>query len=258
MSAMNRTTLITSIEERGLHDPQRTGPLYRNLARILGELIEEGKLAPAVGLPPERDLAEELGLGRITVRNAYKELLAQGAVESRRGSGTFVAERPARISQHLWRLTSFSEDMLSRGKEPGARVVTNRIDKPSPDEAFRLGVGVDTSIVRLDRLRLADGVPMAFERAVVPRHYLDTDRVDEASLYGALARRGYKPVRALQRLTAVTLDPGTARLLGVHRGAPALLIERISHLDDDRIVEYTRSHYRADAYDFVAELKIGE
>jgi GntR family transcriptional regulator len=148
--------------------------------------------------------------------------------------------------------------MLSRGKEPGARVVTNRIDKPSPDEAFRLGVGVDTSIVRLDRLRLADGVPMAFERAVVPRHYLDTDRVDEASLYGALARRGYKPVRALQRLTAVTLDPGTARLLGVHRGAPALLIERISHLDDDRIVEYTRSHYRADAYDFVAELKIGE
>ncbi len=65
-------------------------------------------------------------------------------------------------------------------------------------------------------------------------------------------------MRALQRLTAVTLDPGTARLLGVHRGAPALLIERVSHLEDDRIVEYTRSHYRADAYDFVAELKIGE
>ncbi|ERL99739.1 GntR family transcriptional regulator [Brucella intermedia 229E] len=252
---MNRTTLITAIEERGLHDPQLTGgPLYRNLARILGELIEEGgELAPAVGLPPERDLAEQLGVGRITVRNAYKELLTQGVVEARRGSGTFVAERPARISQHLWRLTSFSEDMLSRGKEPGARVVTNKVDRPSPDEAFRLGgVGVDTTVVRLDRLRLADGVPMAFERAVVPRHFLDQDRVDETSLYGALARRGHKPVRALQRLTAVTLDPGIARLLGVHRGAPALLIERVSHLEDDRIVEYTRSHYRADAYDFVA------
>ncbi len=74
----------------------------------------------------------------------------------------------------------------------------------------------------------------------------------------ALTRRGHKPVRALQRLTAVTLDPGVARLLGVHRDAPALLIERVSHLEDDRIVEYTRSHYRADTYDFVAELKIGE
>ncbi len=255
---MNRTTLVISILERGLHDSERTGPLYRNLARILAELIEEGKLAPAVGLPPERDLAEDLGLGRITVRNAYKELLTQGVVESRRGSGTFVAERPSRISQSLWRLTSFSEDMLSRGKEPGARIINNRIDHPSPDEAFRLGIGVETPIMRLDRLRLADGVPMAFERAVVPRHYLDEDRVEEASLYGALTRRGYKPVRALQRLTAVTLDPGTTQLLGVHRNAPALLIERVSHLEDDRIVEYTRSHYRADAYDFVAELKIGE
>lgn len=255
---MNRTALITTIEERGLHDPQRAGPLYRGLARILNELIEEGRLAPATGLPPERDLAEQLGIGRITVRNAYKELLTQGAVEARRGSGTFVAERPVRMSQSLWRLTSFSQDMISRGKEPGARVITNRTDRPSPDEAFRLGVGVDTAVVRLDRLRLADGVPMAFERAVVPRHYLEADRVEEASLYAALTRRGYKPVRALQRLTAVTLDPGTAKLLGVHRGAPALLIERVAHLEDGRIVEYTRSHYRADAYDFVAELKIGE
>ncbi|WP_343312548.1 GntR family transcriptional regulator [Brucella sp. BE17] len=255
---MNRTALVASLEKRGLSDPQRTGPLYRNLARILAEMIEAGELAPAVGLPPERDLAEDLGLGRITVRNAYKELLAQGVVEARRGSGTFVAGRRARMSQSLWRLTSFSQDMRSRGKEPGARILTNRLDTPSPDEAFRLGIGVDTPIVRLERLRLADDVPMAFERAVVPRHYLETDTVAETSLYDALAGRGYKPVRALQRLTAVTLDLATARLLGVSRHAPALLIERVSHLNDDRIVEYTRSHYRADAYDFVAELKIGE
>ncbi len=122
MRSMNRTTLIASIAERGLHDPQRTGPLYRNLARILGELVEEEKLAPGAGLPPERDLAEQLGVGRITVRNAYKELLARGAVEARRGSGTFVAERPPRISQPLWHLTSFSQDTTSRGKEPAAPV----------------------------------------------------------------------------------------------------------------------------------------
>lgn len=255
---MNRTSLIEAIVARGLHDPLRDGPLYKHLGRILTALIEEGLLAPSIGLPPERELAESLRIGRVTVRSAYKELLAQGIAEARHGSGTFVAERRVRISQPLWRLTSFSEDMASRGKEPDARVLTRKIDKPSPDEAFRLGIGLDSAVVRLHRLRLADGVPMAIERAVVPSHFLGGDTVGGNSLYDALAKHGYKPVRALQRLTAVTLDPANARLLNVSTGAPALLIERVSHLEDDRIVEYTSSHYRGDAYDFVAELKVGE
>lgn len=255
---MNRTDLIAAIAKRGLHDPEVKGPLYRNLARILGELIAEGKLAPGTSLPPEREFAEQLDIGRITVRNAYRQLMEQGDLVSRRGSGTFVAERPARMSQSLWRLTSFSEDMRSRGKEPGAKVMINGPGRPSPEEAFRLGIGVDTPVVRLDRLRLADGIPMALERAVVPRHFLGADRVEGPSLYGTLAQCGFKPVRAMQRLSAVTLSPASARLLDVPHGSPALLIERISYLNDDRIVEYTRSHYRADAYDFVAELKIGD
>lgn len=255
---MDRTTLIDALVARGLHDPDNSGPLYRNLARLLGDLIEEGGLDANVSLPPEREFAEQLGLGRVTVRNAYRELLSQGLVESRHGSGTFVAPRRVRISQSLWRLNSFSQDMIQRGKEPGARVLVNKVDRPSPDESYRLGIGVDTDVIRLDRLRLADGVPMAFERAVVPQHYLGSDQVNETSLYQALTRRGHRPVRALQRLTAVSLDASLADLLGTHRGAPALLIERVSHLEDDRIVEYTRSHYRADAYDFVAELKIGD
>lgn len=255
---MNRTSLIEAINERGLHGAVRSGPLYKHLARILTALIEEGQLPASTSLPPERDLAEALHIGRVTVRSAYKELLAQGVAEARHGSGTFVASRPVRISQPLWRLTSFSEDMTSRGKSPDARVLTRKVDSPSPEEAFRLGIGLDVSVMRLSRLRLADGMPMALERAVVPCLYLGSDMVDETSLYDALARQGHKPVRALQRLTAVTVDPASAKLLQISTGAPALLIERISHREDDRIVEYTRSLYRGDAYDFVAELKIGD
>lgn len=129
---------------------------------------------------------------------------------------------------------------------------------PTPEETFLLGLGVDEPVLRLDRLRLADGLPLAIERAVVPTQFLAEDAVGESSLYDVLTANGYRPVHALQRLTAVTLDPSSAATLDVKPGAPALLIERISRLADQRVVEYTRSHYRGDAYDFVAELKIGD
>jgi hypothetical protein len=78
------------------------------------------------------------------------------------------------------------------------------------------------------------------------------------SLYRFLAERGHRPVRATQRLSAVSLDTASAGLLDVPRGAAALLMERTSYREDDRAVEYTRSLYRGDTYDFVAELRDGK
>lgn len=129
---------------------------------------------------------------------------------------------------------------------------------PTPEETFLLGLSVDEPVLRLDRLRLADGLPLAIERAVIPAKFLGEQAAGEGSLYDALNANGFRPVHALQRLTAVTLDLSSATTLDVQPGAPALLIERISRLADQRVVEYTKSHYRGDAYDFVAELKIGD
>ncbi|MEC6999382.1 UTRA domain-containing protein [Brucella abortus] len=100
-----------------------------------------------------------------------------------------------------------------------------------------LGIGVDASVVRLDRLRLADGVPMAFERAVVPRHYLDQDRVDETSLYEALARRGHKPVRLSSASPPLRSTPALPICWACTTARRPCSIERVSHLEDDRIVE---------------------
>jgi GntR family transcriptional regulator len=136
--------------------------------------------------------------------------------------------------------------------------LSRAVNTPSPEESFLLGLGGDEPVLRLDRLRLADGLPLAIERAVVPIKFLGRDAGGEGSLYDALTASGHRPVRALQRLTAVTLDPSSAAILNVKSGAPALLIERVSRLEDQRVVEYTRSHYRGDAYDFVAELRIGD
>ncbi len=115
-ASMDRTSLIAELNSRGLRDEALTGPLYKRLAQTLTGLIQEGLLKPGTALPGERDLAEALKLGRVTVRTAYRDLMASGALESRHGSGTFVSSRVERMEQSLWRLSSFSADMRSRGR----------------------------------------------------------------------------------------------------------------------------------------------
>lgn len=255
---MNDTNPLSQALLSAVTDPAQSGPLYRRIAQTIAALIHSSDLPAHAVLPPERDLAEALNIGRVTVRNAYKELISSGLVEQRQGSGTFVAERPGRITQPLWRLSSFSEDMRSRGKTPGAHVLQKVMASPSPEEAFGLGIGLDTRILRLNRLRLADGRPMALERAAIPAAYLEEAHLIGDSLYAALERRGFRPVHALQRLSAVLADAPSAERLEIEPGSPALQIIRISRLADGRAVEYTHSLYRGDAYDFVAELRIGD
>jgi len=233
------------------------GPTYRRLAAALARRVTEGAIAVGSALPTERSLAEKLGVARVTVRAAYRSLCEAGVLETRQGSGTFVRALPTRIEQPLWRLSSFSEEMARRGYRPGARVLGMAITLPNANEAAALGVAQKQSIVRLTRLRLADEMPLAIETAAVPSQLLEGAEPGPGSLYQLLAERGHRPTRATQRLSAVSLDAASAKLLEVSRGAASLLMERISYDGEGRPVEYTRSLYRGDAYDFVAELKDG-
>jgi GntR family transcriptional regulator len=107
-------------------------------------------------------------------------------------------------------------------------------------------------------VRYADGVPLAIERAVLPTVILPDPGAVETSLYTVLAARGLRPVRAVQRLSATNLAAADAELLAVSPGAAGLRIERISYLASGRVVEFTRSLYRGDAYDFAAELRLAD
>jgi GntR family transcriptional regulator len=124
----------------------------------------------------------------------------------------------------------------------------------TPEEAMALSLSPGARVVRLYRLRFAGEEPLALERTTVPQSILSDPTDVKSSLYEALDRVGCRPGRALQRLRAVTVDPEQSRLLSIPRGAAGLMIERRAFLDDGRAVEYTRSLYRGDAYDFVAEL----
>ncbi|MBP7241808.1 GntR family transcriptional regulator [Amaricoccus sp.] len=232
------------------------GPLYLQLGRRIGEAIASGALAPGDALPSERELAALTGLSRVTVRKAVAALVVSGQLVQRRGSGTFVASSVEKVEQSLSQLTSFSEDMARRGRKVRSVWLERGVFAASPEEMMALALAAGERVARLDRLRLADGAPLAIERATLAESDLPDPGKVGASLYAALRARGRRPVRAVQRISAANLGARDAELLGVAAGVAGLRIERISYLDGGRALEFTRSVYRGDAYDFVAELRL--
>ena len=227
------------------------GPLYRSLARDLTRRITSGELEPGAPLPAERKLAELHRVSRVTVRRAVEQLAREGLVEQRRGSGTYVAPR---LSQPLSALTSFSEDVAARGLTAQSRLVSRGTGTVSPEESIGLALPPGARVSRITRLRSAEGAPLALEAATVLREALPDPESVDASLYEAMARHGLRPARAVQRLSAVALDATLAAMLEAEPGAPGLRIVRVGYAADGRAVEYTRSTFRGDRWDFVAEL----
>lgn len=224
---------------------------YMDLRLAIRRLIESGGLRIGQPLPSERDIGERLGLSRVTVRKAIAGLVEDGLLVQRRGAGTFVA---GRIVKSFSRLTSFSDDLRARGMNPRSEFFERSAGEVTPAEAMALNLSPGAAVVRLHRLRFAGEEPLAIERSVIPRSLLPDPALVTHSLYEALDRLGCRPVRALQHLRAVAFGKDEARLLRVAPGSPGLRIERRAFLPDGRVIEFTTSLYRGDAYDFVAEL----
>jgi GntR family transcriptional regulator len=233
-----------------------SGPLYLRLQRRIVEAMQDGRLAPGNSLPAERDIAAMTGLSRVTVRKSVTGLVASGQLVQRRGSGTFVAMAVERLEQGLSLLTSFTEDMARRGKSVQSVWLSRAVHSPSPEEVMALGLGAGDQVARLERVRRSDGVPLAIERASLSTQVLPEPARVETSLYAFLETTGNRPVRAVQRISAANLGARDAELLGVAPGAAGLKIERIGYLPSGKVVEFTRSLYRGDAYDFAVELKL--
>jgi GntR family transcriptional regulator len=232
-------------------DEEHALPLYQQLQRRLRDAIENRILGPEDALPPERDLAEELTVSRITVRKAIDGLVEEGLLVRRQGSGTFVSNR---VEKNFSKLTSFSEDMRARGRKPRSVWLNRAPGTVTPEESLPLRSSPGTPVYRFNRIRYADEVPMALEYATVLAFCLPSIDAVESSLYEALERTGNRPVRALQRLRAVLFTAEQAKLLKAKEADAGLLVERLGFLKDGRAVEFSQSFYRGDIYDFVAEL----
>lgn len=235
-------------------DPNSSQPLYQQLQRALRDAIEKRVLGPEDALPSERQLAAELGVSRITVRKAIDGLVGEGLLVSRQGSGNFVSSR---IDKNFAKLTSFSEDMRARGRNPHSVWLSRSEGTVTPEEALKLALSPGTLVYRFNRLRYADEEPMAIELATMVASCLPPLAEVGESLYASLESLGNRPVRALQRLRALLLNAEQAKLLEATEGDAGLLVERLGYLRDGRAIELSQSFYRGDKYDFIAELNAG-
>ncbi|WIV98607.1 MULTISPECIES: GntR family transcriptional regulator [Roseateles] len=233
-------------------DPDAASPLYMQLAHKLAQAIREGVYHADEALPSERVLSESLDLSRVTARKAIDRLVEQGLIIRKRGSGNYIAPK---LEQPLSRLTSFSEELQQRGFKPSSRWLTRSFTPAAPDEQLSLGLSTGERVARLERLRLADTVVMAYEVSVLPEAVLPDPASVQASLYEHLAKLGGAPVRALQHIRAINADTKLASLLEVPVGQAVLFITRVGYLESGHAVELTHSYCRSDYYDFVAEMR---
>lgn len=160
----------------------------------------------------------------------------------------------ARLEKAVSQLTGFSDDMRARGREPGARWLARTVAAPTPAEALALGLSGPDRVVRLERVRTADGEPVAIERAAVPQSVLPSPDLVADSLYDALGALGARPVRGTQRMRALAASLAEARILGCEPATPLFVVERRCFSAAGLCVELTETRYLGSAYDFVTDL----
>ena len=229
---------------RSIDDGPR--PKHVQLSDVLAEVATRD-LGPGTAIPSERDLMATYDVSRATVRKAIDSLVAGGLLHRIHGKGTFVA-RP-RVESHL-HLASFSDDMRRRGLVPSTRMMRVDEERPPAEVAKALRLRPDGTAWRIDRVRLADGQPMAIEQGWYPRALLpDLDTEDlTASLYTLFASRyGLVIDAAEQTLWGEAAEGATARRLDAPVHTPLLVFRRVSSAAG-RPVEYVVSRYRGDRY----------
>lgn len=224
-------------------------PKYYRLKESLRDKIEAEGLEEGQLIPSERELCETYGVSRMTARQAVKELVSEGVLYREQGRGTFVAGK--KLQHETAHLTSFTQDMGERGMKVSSRVLEIEVEDASSSVSRSLNVEPGERIIRLQRVRYADGEPMAMETSHLlydmAKGILDAD-LERASLYKELGRLGVRIAKAEQSYEATLVNDSEAGYLRVPAGSAALLIKRVTFDPQDRPFEYVKSVYRGDRY----------
>ncbi|HEX6520828.1 MAG TPA: GntR family transcriptional regulator [Streptosporangiaceae bacterium] len=225
-------------------------PLYFQIAENLKQAITEGTLKPGDRLDNELDLTERLGVSRPTVRQAVQRLVEQGLVVRRRGLGTVVVA--PRILRSV-ALTSLYDDLSVSGRRPATKVLDVTEIKADNELAAILSLPAGTAVLSVERLRLADGTPLALMHNYLPAGLLKTDPADglaKAGLYELLRGQGVQLQAGEQVIGARKASGHEAKLLDAPRGATVLTMTRTTYDQAGRPVEHGSHAYLADRYSF--------
>ncbi|MHC5248957.1 GntR family transcriptional regulator [Enterococcus sp. LJL90] len=229
-------------------------PVYIQIHDQIKKEIESGHWKVGDRLPSERELSVTFGVSRMTLRQAIQTLADEGILERKIGSGTYVARE--KVQEKMTGTTSFTEIMRSQNREPSSRTVSYFKTTPSSSEMKHLDLKEQDAIIRMERVRYADGVPICFEVAGIPLDLVTDFSRDEVtnSFYNTLeGKGGYKINGANQTISAHLASEKIADYLEIKKGDAILRLRQVSFLEDGRPFEYVRSQYVGSRFEFYLE-----
>jgi len=236
-----------------LVDQETETPLYVQLTEHFRSMLETRELQPGERFPAELELVKHYGVARITVRTAIAELVQDGMLVRHQGKGTFVAEQ--KIDRELVSVASFTERMNSRGLRAGSRLISMKSVKAAGKTARLLGIKEGDAVIEIVRLRLTNEVPVALETSSLPADRypgMEQDDLAEQSLYHLLdSKYGIRPAHSSKTLEMARAVSREARLLGVKNAAALFLLTAVVYSEDNWVMEYVHTLFRADRFRFL-------
>ncbi|WP_417677615.1 phosphonate metabolism transcriptional regulator PhnF [Roseibium sp.] len=229
--------------------------IWRQIMEWLKAEIASGAFEKGSRLPPESEIAARFGVNRHTVRRAIAALTAEGILRADQGRGTFVAAAP--ISYPITSRTRFSEIVSGQDKAPSGRLIGSGTEEADALLANWLKVPIGTLLIRIENLRVADGIPVMigtswFEQSRFPN--LVADYAETGSITKALAKAGVEDYRRKEsRVTAELVDPQDVAVLNVASGQPVLVVESLNLDAEGEPMQYTRTRMAADRIQLVVE-----
>lgn len=228
-------------------------PAYIKIHDAIKKDIDDGIWAIGSRLPSERDLADHFAVSRMTLRQAITLLVEEGLLERRVGSGTYVASH--RVQEKMRGTTSFTEIVHSQGRVPSSKLISYQKQVASDTEARELNLGKTDYVIRMERIRYADNIPLVYETASIPEKLIKTiDRTDITEhFFNTLTASGYHIGKSKQTIYAKTASERVASYLGIAKGHAILALTQVSYFTDGKPFEYVRSQYVGDRFEFYLE-----
>lgn len=230
-------------------------PAYLSIHDSIKKDVEQGLWKVGDRLPSERDLAESFSVSRMTLRQAISLLVEEGVLERRVGSGTYVASQ--RVQEKMQGTTSFTDIVQAQGRTPSSKLISYQRKLASKTEMQALALNAHDYVVRMERIRYADQIPLVFEVASIPEHLIsafDKSEIVE-HFFKTLTDSGYVIGKSQQTIYAKVASEKVANYLAVNKGHAILALTQISYLTDGKPFEYVRSQYVGDRFEFYLENK---
>lgn len=232
-------------------------PLHKKISDELRLKIDEGELAVDEKIPSENELCEQFSVSRLTVRRSLQTLEQEGLIYRCQGLGAFVKDQEA--TKQMIHLSDFEEDMIGAGMRPESKVLLSSVVTPTKEVLRQMHLQEGTKVFRLDRLRLGNERPVAFDTTWLPMVYgqlIADENMADTTIYKVLEEKYHiDVVSGKARITAALPDEDLCRHLDIEAGNPLLLFRRTSYTENEKLIYYQERYIRPDrmAYEVFME-----